>query len=343
MIQQNKYGVCYSKGKRLDRHIIETIRNHVKSGLSVTDIQKKVKLSYNTVAKYHHLCSTNQQLPKLGRPCEDTLLSSSSFIRFLFFVTATNPLLTHNSIRRIIQQEIGISVSSSYVGKMRRKVCKLRRKRLALIALQRKSLRVQLLRRSFRRTVQQVPLQFMYYLDESHFDHRDIVSGYGYFPVSEKPNWTKNFYQRRSYSLLAMHGFNNLVYYELIDTTNNGVNEYLFLMFLRNALSRIPGGSVVLLDNARVHRTPGTSLLFESYGITPLFNAPYSPDYNPIELMFGWVKNRIRESSVTTGFKLLDAVRDTLISVPSRVLENNVRHCVMLWKEEEPIVPNIGE
>ena len=51
---------------------------------------------------------------------------------------------------------------------------------------------------------------------------------------------------------------------------------------------------VVVLDNAKIHKTPRTRQLIEASGAEILFLPPYSPDYNPIEHDFANIK-RLRE------------------------------------------------
>ena len=51
---------------------------------------------------------------------------------------------------------------------------------------------------------------------------------------------------------------------------------------------------VVVLDNAKIHKTHRTRELIEASGAEVLFLPPYSPDYNPIEQDFANIK-RLRE------------------------------------------------
>ena len=57
---------------------------------------------------------------------------------------------------------------------------------------------------------------------------------------------------------------------------------------------RLSSKHVVILDNARLHKTPQTRELIEGSGATLMFLPPYSPDYNPIEHDFANFK-RYRE------------------------------------------------
>ena len=53
---------------------------------------------------------------------------------------------------------------------------------------------------------------------------------------------------------------------------------------------RLTSKQVVILDNARLHKTPRTRQLIEDSGATLMFLPPYSPDYNPIEHDFANIK-----------------------------------------------------
>ena len=57
---------------------------------------------------------------------------------------------------------------------------------------------------------------------------------------------------------------------------------------------RLSETDVVVLDNARIHRSLRTRELIEASGAEVLFLPPYSPDYNPIEHDFANIK-RLRE------------------------------------------------
>ena len=53
---------------------------------------------------------------------------------------------------------------------------------------------------------------------------------------------------------------------------------------------RLTEKHVVILDNARLHKTHKTQQLIEASGASLMFLPPYSPDYNPIEHDFANIK-----------------------------------------------------
>jgi hypothetical protein len=52
-----------------------------------------------------------------------------------------------------------------------------------------------------------------------------------------------------------------------------------------------PAGTVILLDNHSMHKTVLVRSAALAKGYTLLNTPPYSPEFNPIELMFGITKN----------------------------------------------------
>ena len=46
----------------------------------------------------------------------------------------------------------------------------------------------------------------------------------------------------------------------------------------------------MLLDNCAIHYAHDVKNLFNSFGVPVFFIPPYSPDYNPIEEFFSYVK-----------------------------------------------------
>ena len=48
--------------------------------------------------------------------------------------------------------------------------------------------------------------------------------------------------------------------------------------------------SIVVMDNCSIHHVQEVANLFQSTGILVMFLPPYSPDYNPVEEAFSFVK-----------------------------------------------------
>ena len=53
------------------------------------------------------------------------------------------------------------------------------------------------------------------------------------------------------------------------------------------------------MDNLSVHRSRDVKERMDELSITYIFSPPYSPDYNPIELVFSIFKSEIKKKRLT--------------------------------------------
>ena len=68
-----------------------------------------------------------------------------------------------------------------------------------------------------------------------------------------------------------------------------------FLIFLRQLRQRTPSKQIaIILDNASIHRSKKTKEFLERHKNIHLFYLPpYSPEYNPVEIFWRWIKPKV--------------------------------------------------
>ena len=74
-------------------------------------------------------------------------------------------------------------------------------------------------------------------------------------------------------------------------------------------------GEIVFLDNYSPHKVVGVLDPIYEKGATVVFLPEYSPDLNPIELMWSKVKSILRKLKPRTFDELMDALKEALDSV----------------------------
>jgi transposase len=65
--------------------------------------------------------------------------------------------------------------------------------------------------------------------------------------------------------------------------------------FESRLLPALPPKAVIVMDNASFHRKSKLFTLAEKAGHTLIFLPPYSPDLNPIEKFWSWLKRQLRK------------------------------------------------
>jgi transposase len=74
-----------------------------------------------------------------------------------------------------------------------------------------------------------------------------------------------------------------------------------FLVYVERVLGpALSQGDIVIIDNLPAHKVSGVRELIEAAGASLLYLPPYSPDLNPIELVFSKFKAHLRKAAART-------------------------------------------
>lgn len=88
-----------------------------------------------------------------------------------------------------------------------------------------------------------------------------------------------------------------------------GTSGDVFVAFVEQVLVPcLKVGSVVVLDNLGAHKRGEVRALIEAAGCELVFLPSYSPDFNPIECLFAWLKARLRSLKARSVGALLDGI-----------------------------------
>jgi transposase len=157
--------------------------------------------------------------------------------------------------------------------------------------------------------------------DESGFDQR-MKPVYGY-ARSGRPAiaHVQPCGDRTRYNLLMAINQQGNSHTKILDHSTKGDDVAEFIRSMPYAAE-----STILLDNAAIHTTRSVRDACNDKGYKLLFTPPYSPEFNPIEMVFGSIKNdfyrrRYSEKFAETG------LRQTVIQ------------CVDRWVTEQPSAP----
>jgi transposase len=89
----------------------------------------------------------------------------------------------------------------------------------------------------------------------------------------------------------------------------------------------LPPGSVLLMDNLNLHKEEWVMAVVRGYGHALLFVPPYSPETNPIELMFNVLKARMRAAAPNGLVALREALNSAWDSITAEIAAAFFAHC----------------
>jgi transposase len=129
----------------------------------------------------------------------------------------------------------------------------------------------------------------------------------------------------KRYTLIAAMGANGPVAKHMVA---GGMKRADWAHFLAiELLPLLPSRSIIAMDNLNLHREDWVEPLVRAYGCAALYLPPYSPETNPIELMFNVLKSKLRAVSPDGLTALRNALEQALESITSKLACAFFAHC----------------
>lgn len=126
-------------------------------------------------------------------------------------------------------------------------------------------------------------------------------------------------------TLIAALGLEGIRCSTVVD---GAVNGDIFESFITHVLvPELQPGDVVIMDNLSSHKRARTRELIEAAEAELEFLPPYSPDLNPIEMVFSKLKQLLRSLGLRTREALWTSMQSVLDQVTASDAQNCFRHC----------------
>ena len=109
---------------------------------------------------------------------------------------------------------------------------------------------------------------------------------------------------------------------------DGAVNGELFLAYVEQQLvPTLRSGDVVVMDNLASHKLAGVRKAIERVGAKVVYLPPYSPDFNPIEMVFAKLKDLVRRAAPRTVEALWTLLGGLLDVFSADECRRYLRHC----------------
>ena len=247
---------------------------------------------------------------------------------FIIGIVMENPCIYLTEICQAIYEATGVKVSSSLVCRTLQRNG-FSRKKASQVAKQRY---IQY-RAVFLSQVMAFNLKYFVWLDETGSDARNHIRKFGYALRGMTPEYHRVLSRGQRMSAIAAISSAGLV---CVDLTKETVTGAKFLDFVRGTLipemEPFDGSekrSIVIMDNCSVHHTTEVKQSFEDAGIMVIYLPPYSPDLNPIEEAFSYIKYYLKEHDEVLQLvrNPINVLQAAFNSITSEKCKGWIAHC----------------
>ena len=263
---------------------------HLVYQVSPREIGELLGLSERTVQRYISTFQHTGEVQPKPRRSEPQKLMGDHEQLLLLQIIVRNPGTYLHEMQERLYERLGVTVSSSTLCRTLRSMgCT--RQVIRHVAMQRDD---ELRARFMARIAMYEPSMF-FWVDKSGFDGRNSIRKYSYSVRGMRPVQHRLLIRGTRYSAIPVMSITGIHDVYITEGTTDGVKfahfirEYLLPLVLPYNGSN--PRSIVIMDNAAIHHVHQNVGLIENVGAKLIFLPPYSPDLNPIEIVFSKVKH----------------------------------------------------
>ena len=299
--------------------IINLFINNYINGITLSKISENTNISIQTLRRWINLYKNNI-INKL--PLKDEDLFKNKNIHRL-----NKRYKFKNNIINYVNKNEGCLLDDIYknINKVisKQSICRILkenniiRKRCNIRVVCRDIDKINELRVEFSKTVNEDTFLDSEFIDETSFCIDDIFN-YGYSKKGKEIlKITKHSRNKERFTLLSSIS-KNTIRYRILE---GSVNSEIYLKFISDNKEDFKNRNIVQ-DNARIHHSKIVKNYCLENNIKMIYNPPYSPEFNPIELIFNKVK---------TEYKKLDHknIKDEITDCLKKITDKDVKNCMI--------------
>ena len=199
--------------------------------------------------------------------------------------------MTAKEIAAAIKAQRGFKPSPWVIWRVLKKLG-FSRKKLTFEANERRRPDVQKKRKSFKKAAVKVDRSRLVFLDETGVNG-SMTQSTGWAPIGERAFQTRSLRNRRNVTVIGAVRSSGLVAMRSLD---GGMKKKDFISFVTDVLCpRLHAGDILVMDNLAAHHASEVVASVANRGASVAFLPPYSPDLNPIEMLWNSLKRRFEK------------------------------------------------
>lgn len=270
---------------------LRAVRRHMEKNLSPKTIACEEELSLSAIYSLHKKIADGKTDEEIlmttkGRPKSEHAMIKQEIATLLLQDNSFNQKEIADELERK-----NILISQPTISRMLKNM-NYTRKRLVKVSAERNSPVNINIRQEFARNIEFICDSNFVFLDETGCNLH-ITRNYGYSPVNTKAYKVVKGNRGQNISCMVAIKNSGVIAYKIKDGAFNGesflefINAYLINHFLANP------SDILVMDNCRFHHKREVVGFLRNSGIRHMFLPPYSPQLNPIEEYFSFLKSKL--------------------------------------------------
>ncbi len=279
----NKYN-SYRKTSKI-------LQNKYKYKITRQTIANWIKWSTND---FNKICKKRMTLTY----CNNIILSKQKnfnldIINDIMKLIDIDPFITRHDIIIAISKKYNIKLSNNSISSIFKKLNLTRKKPKNYIVKSIDFLDKLIVKRNdFYKEISKIDINKIISIDESGFNSLNNTKK-GLSKKGKNINVPVNDIKIKNKSLLCGVTINEIIHFEIYE---NGINGDIFKKFIQNIINKLTSSNYCFIfDNVPFHHNKLMLQLIKESGNMYMFTPPYSPNNNPIETVFGIIKENFKK------------------------------------------------
>lgn len=229
-----------------------------------------------------------------------------------------NKIINAKRIISLIKEKFDVSISLSYFYSILKKL-EITNKKVYIKKQPYSNKKYDLMKKKFFKQIENINKDTIISIDETAI-YLNSKNNYGWAIKGSKciiKEKNKNIYQRK-YSLLMAISNKKIISYNLYEKSVNGEQ---YLNFIKEIINNHGNDYTLLMDNATIHKTKKFINYCKEDKVNILYNIPYNPESNPIEMIFCPIKKFIKSNNTKSIFNINDSINRYINNINKQTLE----------------------
>ena len=271
---------------------IRVVWQRLGMGMTFRDIAKRLQIGVGSAHRLYRRFSEKGNFDRAERSSRRHTRKLDEFHElYIIGLLMENPGLYLDEIKLKIKEATRVTVSGSTIcrvlqrnGYTRKKILQVARQRCTEF------------RGLFMAEVLQYPRNFFVWVDETGSDNRDQIRKFGYALRGLPPLYHRFLVRGTRISSIVAMGCEGVLTFDMVTGTTNGETFFDFIRGSIPSMQPFPAPcSILIMDNCSIHHIQEVKDILDLAGILLLYLPPYSPDLNPAEEMFSYVKYYLKD------------------------------------------------